>query len=178
MTDHELRVPTSDGLGTGSLALRELWHSKTDEELAEAARSLANYTERGRRVIRAELERRGLEAPEPQLPEEEPVDTVCPDCHGVLVYRDPVLANVVILQSVLESHEIPCEIRQTHFNYSLPVWPELWLFDAALLDEARQAIQATLKKSGDSDSWTCPRCDEAGDGSFELCWSCGSPRPS
>ena len=40
-----------------------VWRRKTDDELAAAAQHLEDYTEDGRRVVRAELERRGLAAP-------------------------------------------------------------------------------------------------------------------
>lgn len=44
----------------------QVWRSKTDDEVVEAARVLADYTEEGERIIRAELRRRGL--PEPAAP--------------------------------------------------------------------------------------------------------------
>jgi hypothetical protein len=44
----------------------QVWRSRTDDEVAEAARVLAEYTEEGERIIRAELRRRGL--PEPAAP--------------------------------------------------------------------------------------------------------------
>jgi len=44
----------------------QVWRSKTDDEVVEAARVLSDYTEEGERIIRAELRRRGL--PEPGAP--------------------------------------------------------------------------------------------------------------
>lgn len=43
--------------------LEEIWRQKSDQELAEGARHLAEYTQEGQRVIRAELRRRGLAEP-------------------------------------------------------------------------------------------------------------------
>jgi hypothetical protein len=43
--------------------LEQLWASKTDEQLAEASRSISEYTEAGEQVIRAELQRRGMPLP-------------------------------------------------------------------------------------------------------------------
>ncbi len=40
-----------------------IWRSKSDDELLEAAAMLADYTEEGEGLIRAELQRRGLAAP-------------------------------------------------------------------------------------------------------------------
>ena len=43
-----------------------IWAAKTDDELLEAAGELSEYTEEGERIIRAELQRRGL--PQPDSP--------------------------------------------------------------------------------------------------------------
>ncbi len=59
-----------------------IWREKSDEDLLEAAAELHEFTEAGQKVIRAELQRRGMEdpdvqasliAPEPgaKLPEDE-----------------------------------------------------------------------------------------------------------
>jgi putative signal transducing protein len=44
-----------------------IWTAKTDDELLEAAGELSEYTEEGERIIRAELERRGLPQPDPPI---------------------------------------------------------------------------------------------------------------
>jgi len=44
-----------------------IWADKTDDELLEAGAELSEYTEDGERIIRAELQRRGLPAPDPPL---------------------------------------------------------------------------------------------------------------
>ena len=51
----------------------EIWRAKSDDELLEARKDLSEYTEEGERIIRAELRRRGLPAPDP------PVGS-CPAC--------------------------------------------------------------------------------------------------
>ncbi len=48
-----------------------IWREKSDEDLIEAAGELDQFTEEGRRIIRAELKRRGLEDPVEQAAEEE-----------------------------------------------------------------------------------------------------------
>ena len=45
--------------------VEQIWRDKTDDEVAEAAGNLSEYTEEASRVIRAELQRRGL--PEPEM---------------------------------------------------------------------------------------------------------------
>ena len=46
-----------------------IWATKTDDELLEAAGELSEYTEEGERIIRAELQRRGLPQPDPPIGE-------------------------------------------------------------------------------------------------------------
>jgi hypothetical protein len=41
-----------------------IWATRTDDELLEAAAELSEYTEEGERIIRAELQRRGLQQPD------------------------------------------------------------------------------------------------------------------
>lgn len=42
-----------------------IWSGKSDEQLADAATKLAEFTEEGEQVIRAELRRRGMTDPDP-----------------------------------------------------------------------------------------------------------------
>jgi hypothetical protein len=44
-----------------------IWAAKTDDELLEAAEELAGFTEEGERIVRAELQRRGLPQPAPPI---------------------------------------------------------------------------------------------------------------
>jgi hypothetical protein len=44
-----------------------IWAAKSDEELLEAAEDLAAFTEEGERIVRAELQRRGLPLPAPPV---------------------------------------------------------------------------------------------------------------
>lgn len=44
--------------------VEQIWRDKTDDEVAEAASNLSEYTEEAARVIRAEAQRRGLPEPE------------------------------------------------------------------------------------------------------------------
>jgi hypothetical protein len=44
-----------------------IWRSKSDKEVVEAARQLADYEDDGQRIIRAELERRGLTSESPSF---------------------------------------------------------------------------------------------------------------
>ena len=43
----------------------QTWRGKTDDEIAEAARQLSDYTDEAERLIRSELQRRGMTEPPP-----------------------------------------------------------------------------------------------------------------
>jgi len=59
-----------------------IWHSKTDDELLDAANALSDYTEEGEQIIRAELRRRGLALPPPGIGH-------CSQCGRSLHANDP-----------------------------------------------------------------------------------------
>lgn len=44
-----------------------IWAAKTDDELLEAAEELFDFTEEGERIVRNELQRRGLPQPDPPI---------------------------------------------------------------------------------------------------------------
>jgi Putative prokaryotic signal transducing protein len=57
------------------MPVEQTWRDKTDDEVAEAASEISQYTEEAARVIRAELQRRGLPEPEADvlpIPDEDP----------------------------------------------------------------------------------------------------------
>ena len=75
-----------------------IWSEKSDDELIEAAADLGGFTEEGRRIVRAELKRRGLEDPVEQAGGElgadpsEKEEAEAPDClrcHVPLRLVDP-----------------------------------------------------------------------------------------
>jgi hypothetical protein len=61
-----MRIPE----GADVNEMERIWREKTDGQLLDAASALGEYTEEGRRVILAEMARRGLEPPEPAETEE------------------------------------------------------------------------------------------------------------
>jgi hypothetical protein len=66
--------------------LERIWSSKSDEALLEAAASLEDFTDEGRRVVLAELEKRGLASPESQDHEEE----AAAEAEGEAIPDDPL----------------------------------------------------------------------------------------
>ncbi len=82
-----------------------IWRAKTDEEVVEAARNLVEYTEEAARVIRAELQRRGLPEPDREAGAPEPErDTRC-----VFVANGYTEANQVV--AFLEAAGITSTLR-------------------------------------------------------------------
>ena len=167
---------------TGSTDLERLWEGKSDDALEEASQDLASYTDEGQRVIRAELQRRSMEAP---VAEEANGERDEFKGTGVRVYSGPVLANLAILKDVLESYGIACEIRREYLGGAagelppIETWPELWLLDGSQVEQARQLVQEALEppKTTSSWNWTCPECREDIESQFSECWNCGSERP-
>lgn len=104
------------------------------------------------------------------------------------VYVNTEMLWVVQAKSILESHGIPCFIRNEYassiagkvpFNET---WPELWVHNTSDVEQA-----ATLLKQWEEDlnaleshkdqshyaSWKCSQCGESNEGNFAQCWSCG-----
>ena len=102
-----------------STELEPLWAGKSDEELEEAAHNLVDYTEKGQRVIRAELQRRSIRVPAPEPEEGEEASGDPGESRGsvefvefVTVMRivdDPALLSFA--ESVLSDAGIVCRHR-------------------------------------------------------------------
>jgi hypothetical protein len=71
-------------------------------------------------------------------------------------------------------------VASTHRAY-FERFTEVWVLreDA---ERARRVIEALRARTPGGDGqqpkpWVCPRCREAVEGGFDLCWSCGAERP-
>lgn len=103
----------------------------------------------------------------------------------VRVYSAPTLAKVAIVQSVLETSGIACEVRNETLGSAfgeLPwaeCWPEVWVIDDADVERARELIaEATEPGTSAEEPWRCRRCREEVDANLGECWSCGAERPA
>lgn len=101
------------------------------------------------------------------------------------IYENPEFARVGHFQSVLEARGIATMIkneamasvfRGTAGLHDLS--PELWVMNEADYERAME-ILGSLQEEGRpaADPWTCPRCGEAQEGSFDECWNCQTERP-
>ncbi len=59
------------------------------------------------------------------------------------------------------------------------VYPSIWIVHDRDQPRARDLLACFLAGSSrqTAPSWACPGCGELVDGSFEICWHCGSERP-
>jgi hypothetical protein len=59
------------------------------------------------------------------------------------------------------------------------LYPSIWIVHDTDLPRARTLLQRFLDDSrrDDAPSWVCRGCGELVDGSFDLCWRCGSEHP-
>jgi hypothetical protein len=57
----------------------------------------------------------------------------------------------------------------------IETWPEVWLVDEDLFEEALKHIEfIILKQTPSSHDWICDNCGEENASSFEFCWNCGN----
>jgi len=88
------------------------------------------------------------------------------------------------LKILLESNHIPCMLRNDFLSGAageLPpteCWPELWVIENELAEQARKLIDAFLNfPLGAQQVWSCPGCNETLEAQFSECWQCGRQRP-
>lgn len=57
---------------------------------------------------------------------------------------------------------------------------EIWVARSQDYEAARKVVAetvSTIDGEAASEPWTCPRCGEANEASFEVCWNCGKENP-
>ena len=54
-------------------------------------------------------------------------------------------------------------------------WLELWVVNDSDYEQAVRAIESSLDTQG-SGKWTCGKCNEDNEASFEFCWKCHSEK--
>ncbi|WP_297529388.1 putative signal transducing protein [Thiohalobacter sp.] len=101
----------------------------------------------------------------------------------IRLYSAPDLIALQPARDLLDAAGIPYLVRNEFLSGALgelpaqEIWPQIWVAEADI-DRARTALQP-LKSAPARDKgspWTCPRCGEENDASFEICWQCGQPR--
>jgi hypothetical protein len=115
------------------------WRGKRDEELAEAASQLSDYTEEGERIIRAELRRRGMAEPPPTARSlgdgSSPVD----ESQLVVVGMFPNPIDAELARSALQAADIESLVSADDAG---GLRPSLWLSGVRLLVRSEDAEHA------------------------------------
>ncbi len=99
------------------------------------------------------------------------------------LFTSPTVAEVGLLQGLLEQNGIRCVMRneQTAMaSGAIPftdTWPELWVLNEADTAKAQELLnQWQSASTSSSEPWTCPNCGEEVEGQFTACWNCSKPR--
>jgi len=97
------------------------------------------------------------------------------------VFTSPNLAEVEMLQGLLEDQSIPCILRNRYTsslaNGRVPYtdnWPEIWVLRESDADAARRLLDTPAPAAS---AWRCPHCGEENEGQFTACWNCSHDRP-
>ena len=95
------------------------------------------------------------------------------------VYTSSDLNLVQYAKNILEGHKIESVILREQLVgvvggiAPLDAWIELWVHDAARIDDARQLIESAMKKTETQQQpWHCPSCGENIEEQFTQCWKC------
>lgn len=84
------------------------------------------------------------------------------------------------VKQLLEDNNIPCFIKNEYASGAmgelapLDVAPEVWLHDDEWQSKAEKLIAEVQHDTVKKPEWYCQQCKEINDGSFELCWQCGT----
>jgi hypothetical protein len=95
-----------------------------------------------------------------------------------VVYSASNLVMVAHFRSLLESHGVPCRIRNEFLAGAAgelpPVecWPQLCVEDHVEA-RAREILKAVAQPAQGQPEWTCSGCGELIEGQFTECWQCG-----
>ena len=83
-----------------------------------------------------------------------------------------ILALNGIESFVKNEHTLPTGARHSIDNIFL----ELWIVNDQDFAKASSIIAEQLTNLEAAENWTCSKCNEENDGSFDLCWKCQTER--
>lgn len=100
------------------------------------------------------------------------------------VFSSIEVSETVLVRDALLHHGIDAVIQHEHSAYTaVPAHrppAEVWIRDHAALEAALEIVRQTVAKldaKTDGEPWSCANCSERNPPAFDLCWSCGHPRP-
>lgn len=91
--------------------------------------------------------------------------------------------NIVVLQSaknILMQNDVEAFIKNEHTiangaRHGIEnTFLELWIVNNQDFQKAKEIIADRLTNPSEKPAWTCRKCDEQNDGSFDFCWKCQS----
>ena len=100
----------------------------------------------------------------------------------VFSHPDPAVTHLV--RNRLEQAGVAAVIQGTALGRGMgevpPIaaWSEVWVSDGSSLADAEAVVaEVTTEPAEAPEPWACPTCDEVVDGTFSVCWSCGTFAP-
>jgi hypothetical protein len=85
---------------------------------------------------------------------------------------DAALVRNLLLENGIESQLV----EKIRGDWGVP-YTEVWVFNERDGDRAVELIRNLYSGSAQEDSWSCAKCAETNDASFEVCWRCGAAGP-
>lgn len=101
----------------------------------------------------------------------------------IMVFENFDFSRVGQMQSLLESNGIRTFIRNQYGSSVMgevpfvEVVPQLFVLEDKDESRARELLKLVLPVENVGDDWVCPGCGIDVEGSFSLCWQCGTDRP-
>lgn len=93
-----------------------------------------------------------------------------------LVYSNENAALVSHARNILENEGLEVMLKNEHGSTGMHpqfMFQELWVMNDGDYEKAKSAV-AKLDGVKQGLDWTCPKCSEPNDASFEICWKCSS----
>jgi hypothetical protein len=94
----------------------------------------------------------------------------------VYTHENSFIANNI--KNLIEAQSIDVFIKNEYSQGAVgevsafDTWPEVWVFNDSDFERATEIVKSS--QTTNTVDWTCQRCSETNDASFELCWKCQS----
>jgi len=93
-----------------------------------------------------------------------------------LIFRHENNVLVNHAKNILENENIKVVLKNEHASTGMHpqfMYLELWVQNDEDIEKA-QALINTMESNVNGEEWSCEKCNETNDGSFEICWNCGA----
>jgi hypothetical protein len=99
-----------------------------------------------------------------------------------LVYTNESSLLVSNVKNIIEAQEIAVFVKNEYAQGAVgeisafDTWPEIWVANDSDFDRVMEIVNASQEGSTNAVDWTCIKCAEENDASFEICWKCQSEK--